>query len=331
MENRQWILAQRPKGAFDNQCVALQASPLPVLGDGQFLVKNKYLSCDPTQLMWMQADTYVPAIELEAVIRSLGIGEVVESRHPDYSPGDIVHGLVGWQEYAIVDDKALFPTSIVPTSVDPLAALSVFGLTGLTAYYGMHELGNPQAGQTVLVSGAAGATGSVAAQIARIRGAKVIALAGSKEKCAWLKDKGRVDVALNYREIDLHQQLKELAPSGVDLFFDNVGGKILDATLMNLALGGKILLCGSIATYENPNDAKISNTMQLVIRRGTMQGFLVSDFLGRMEQGVQQLAQWVQAGLIHYEVDVQQGFEDVPKHYGRIFKGLNLGKQIIAL
>ena len=252
--NRRWLLAARPNGIVGREDFEWDEVPIPVIGDGEFLVRNLWLSCDPAQRAWMEIDTYIPALPLGEVMASGAAGEVVESKHPDFAPGDLVSGVFGWQEFAVSDAEGfgggLLPQLKIPPGVDVPTALSLFGITGLTAYFGLLEVGQVKPGETVLVSGAAGAVGSIVCQIARLRGCRVIGLAGSARKCGWLSDELGVDATIDYKAGDLDRRLAELLPDGIDVFFDNVGGEILDAALARLALGARAVVCGALSGYS---------------------------------------------------------------------------------
>jgi len=247
-----------------------------------------------------------------------------------------VTGTQGWQEYAVVDfaKPSMFNSaSKLPKGATPEQALSIFGITGLTAYFGLLDVGQPREGDVVLVSGAAGATGSVAAQIARIKGAsKVVGIAGGPEKCRWLVEKARLDAAIDYKNEDVRARIREECPKGVDVFFDNVGGDILDAALVNMAQKGRIVMCGGISGYndETPSPGP-KNIMELVIRRCRMEGFIVIDYLSRSAEAVADLAKWAADGELIAEVDVQEGIENAPACLVRLFEGRNLGKQLCRL
>jgi NADPH-dependent curcumin reductase CurA len=331
--NRQWRLAQRPAGMVDEQCFQWEEEPAPEPArDGEILVRNLVLSLDPTQRGWMARDTYMPAVKIGEVMRSGAAGRVVASRSPDYAEGDLVTGMFGWQDYALVRiDGPVRPTKI-PPGVPIELAMSTLGLTGLTAYFGVLDVGRPKKGETFVVSGAAGATGSVAGQIARIQGCRVVGIAGGKAKCDWLVKEARFDAAIDYKSEDVAARLRALCPNGIDVYFDNVGGPILDAALAHLAMHGRIVICGAIAQY---NDAELppgpKNYMSLLLKRGRMEGFLVLDYLPRALEAVMQLFQWVQAGEIKDKVDVMQGLENAPRALRRLFTGENLGKQLLRI
>ena len=250
--NRQWILVRRPSGPITDDCFELRESPVPEPADGQFLVQNEYLSCDPAQRGWMAVDTYIPKIPLGEVVRARGVGKVVASRHPDFAVGDLVQGSFGWQEYCVSDAGGLSGTRRLSPDLPLDLALSVFGSTGITAYFGMIEVARVKEGDVVLVSGAAGATGSIAAQIARVKGARVIGIAGGPRKKEFLLKVLKLDGAIDYKNEDVDVRIAELAPKGLDIYFDNVGGKILEAAIAHLALGARIALCGAISGYRGP-------------------------------------------------------------------------------
>jgi NADPH-dependent curcumin reductase CurA len=330
MKNRQWLLARRPQGAIQDSDFNYVETEVPTLGESEVLVRNLLLSCDPTQRGWIARDTYLPAVKIGEVVRSIGAGRVVASNNPDFSVGDIVSGLTGWQDYVAMNPKGWL--NKLPPGAPLEVAMSVLGLTGLTAYFGLIEVGRPVAGETVVVSGAAGATGSVVGQIAKIKGCHVVGLAGGAEKCRWLTEEAGFDAAVDYKSADVQARLKELCPKGIDIFFDNVGGDILDAALANLAMRGRVVLCGGIANYnavESPPGPK--NYLNLIVCRGRMEGFLVSDYMSRAAEAVGALAGWVQAGKLKNKVDVQQGLENAPATLRRLFEGRNEGKQLLRV
>jgi NADPH-dependent curcumin reductase CurA len=330
--NRQWRLAERPTGMVEAKHFRWTSEPVPEPADGQILVRNLLLSCDPTQRAWLARETYMPAIGIGEVVRSAAAGRVVASRSPAYAEGDLVVGLFGWQDYALARaDGPMPPTKLLP-GVPIELQMSVLGFTGITGYFGMLDVGRPKAGETVVVSGAAGATGSIAAQVARIHGCRTIGIAGGKEKCAWLTRDARLDAAIDYKAEDVGARLRELCPNGIDVYFDNVGGDILDLALARLALHGRVVLCGAIATYS---DAEVrpgpKNYMNLVVKRGRMEGFLVSDYLARAPEAVMQLFTWLNEGKLVYQVDVEHGLENAPRALRRLFVGENKGKQLVAI
>ena len=325
---RRITLAKRPGGEVAADCFAGDEVDVPTPGPGEVLAEVGWLSIDPTIRGWMAMDTYLPAIEIGAEIRSGGLATVIESNNDDIPVGTTLFGMTGWQEYVIMDGS----NQVVPEGIDPTAALSVFGVTGMTAYFGLLDVGRPVEGETVLVSGAAGATGSVVGQIAKIKGCRVVGIAGSDEKCAWLTDELGFDAAINYKTEDVAQAIGAACPDGVDVFFDNVGGDILEAAIGNIALRGRIVLCGAIAQYndETPRPGP-SNLSLLISMRGRMEGFIILDFLHRADEAIADLATWVMNGDIKYAVDVVEGLENAPLAMDRLFTGANTGKVMVKL
>jgi NADPH-dependent curcumin reductase CurA len=331
-KNRQWLLARRPEGLIAAEDFRLAEAPAPEPSDGEALVRNLYLSIDPTQRGWMAGDTYLPAVKIGEVMRSFAVGQVVESRHPAFRPGQMVQGLFGWQDYAIARPGTSSSPTPVPAGIPVETAMSVLGLTGITAYFGLLEVGRPKPGETVVVSGAAGATGSAAAQIAKISGCRVIGIAGGAEKCRYLVDDLGLDGAVDYKSENVGKRLRELCPSGVDVFFDNVGGPALDAVLAQLALRGRIVLCGGIAQYNDSSPTPgPSNYLALVMKRGRMEGFIVLDYLSRAGEAVAALSGWLREGRLKDRVDVVDGLENAPAALQRLFAGKNRGKQLVKV
>jgi NADPH-dependent curcumin reductase CurA len=331
--NRRLVLAQRPSGMVDSSTVRLEDEPVPEPGPGQALVRIRYLSIDPTIRTWMNdAAGYLPPIAIGAVIRSAGIAEVVATNSDRFREGDLVFGMTGWQDYTIAGKEA-GDFQVLPAGIDPPSALNVFGITGLTAYFGLLDVGRVKAGDTVAVSGAAGATGSMVGQIARILGAaKVIGIAGSDAKCDWVVDELAFDAAVNYRTDDVKARLKELCPNGIDLYFDNVGGELLDICLGQLALRGRVVLCGAISTYNSKKRATgPANYRNLITRRGRMEGFIILDYADRYPEAQLQLATWIAEGRISHREHIVDGLERAPEALNLLFTGGNTGKVIVRL
>jgi NADPH-dependent curcumin reductase CurA len=331
--NRRLVLAQRPSAMIDESTVRLEEAPIPEPGPGQALVRVRYLSIDPTIRTWMN-DTvgYLPPIAIGAVIRSAGVGDVVASRTEDFAVGEQVFAMLGWQDYALIGEGGA-SAQILPPGIDPATALNIFGITGMTAYFGLLDVGRIQKGDTVVVSGAAGATGSVVGQIARIEGAaKVVGMAGTDEKCAWLVDELGFDAAINYRTDDVKARLRDLCPGGVDLYFDNVGGELLDICLGQLALRGRVVLCGAISTYNNRERAAGPSTYRnLITKRGRMEGFLILDYSARFPEAQVAIATWVAEGRIQHKEHIVDGLERAPEALNLLFTGGNTGKVVVRL
>ena len=332
--NRQWLLASRPQGMVTESNFQYHEASVPELEDGQFLVRNCYIAFEPAMRGWMDdRPSYIPPIQVGEVMRAVTTGQVVASKHPDYQPGDCVQGGFGWQEYAVTTGKGgLMPASKIPAGASLTAPLGVLGITGLTAYFGLLDLGQPKGGETCVVSGAAGATGSIAGQIARIKGCRVIGIAGGPDKCAWLTDAARFDSAINYKSEDVAARLRELCPDGIHIFFDNVGGEILDAVLAQIAMKARIVLCGGISRY---NDEELQpgpkNYFNLILQRARMEGFILVDYYRRFAEGVQELSGWLDSGQLVHQEDIQEGFANAPRTFLRLFEGKNLGKQLLKI
>jgi NADPH-dependent curcumin reductase CurA len=331
-KNRQWILNARPAGRLTGEEFRWNEAPIPQPSDGQVLVRTLLLSVDPAQRIWMSRDSYEPAVPLGDVMQSFVVGQVIESRHPDFKRGDLVRGEFGWQDYAVTDGKSFGGMQKVPPGIPPNLALGLFGLNGLTAYIGMAEVGKINAGETVVVSGAAGATGSVAGQIAKLKGCRVIGTAGGKEKCDWLVEEAHFDAAINYKNEDVGTRLSELCPNGIDVFFDNVGGEVLNEVLARINLHARIVLCGSIsksdAATPQPGPANYSN---LVARRARMEGFTGLDYPTRVPEAFEALGRWQRDGSLVHKEDVAYGLENAPKALLRLFSGENFGKQLVKV
>jgi NADPH-dependent curcumin reductase CurA len=331
--NRRLVLAARPSGMVDDTTVRLEEEAVPDPGPEGALVRVRYLSIDPTIRTWMNdAPGYLPAIGIGDVVRGGGIGEVVGTTSDRYKVGDLVFGMVGWQDYAVADEGA-GAMQVIPAGIDPLVALSVFGITGMTAYFGLIDVGRVAEGDTVVVSGAAGATGSVVGQLARINGAgRVVGIAGTEEKCRWLTDELGFDAAVNYRTENVGARLRAVCPGGIDLYFDNVGGEILDICLGQLALRGRVVLCGAISTYNETGPTKgPGNYRNLIVIRGRMEGFLILDYLDRFPEAQMAMAGWVGEGKIKHSEHVVEGLAEAPEALNLLFTGGNTGKVIVRV
>ncbi len=325
-------LAKRPKGKPVSEDFRFVDVPMPELDKGEILVKTLYLSVDPYMRGRMvDAKSYVEPFKLDEVISGGVVGEVVESKSDKFSKGDIVTGMLGWQEYSAASDKEV--RKVDPSLAPVTTALGILGLTGLTAYFGMLDIGNPKEGETVVVSGAAGAVGSVAGQIARIKGARVVGIAGSDEKTGYLLTELGFDAAINYKTTEyLHEALKEACPDGVDVYFDNVGGEISDAVLNTLNKHARIPVCGAISSYNAVGEDLGPRVQSKLIKSSAlMKGFIVGDYSSQFLDGAQQLAEWLKSGKLKYEETIIEGFENIPQAFIGLFEGKNLGKQLVKV
>ena len=332
-QNRRLVLAQRPSGLVDDETTRLETEPVPDLGDGEALVKVRYLSIDPTIRTWMDdVPSYLPPIQIGEVIRSGGVGEVIESRTDAYTPGQLLFGMTGWQDYVIIDtaERAM---QVLPEGISPGIAIGILGVTGMTAYFGLIDVGQVKDGDVVVISGAAGATGSAAGQIAKIKGAKkVVGIAGGAEKCAYFVDELGFDAAIDYKNEKVAARLRETCPDGIELYFDNVGGSILNDCLANLALRGRVVLCGAISTYNSDGAPPgPSNYLSLLVRRGRMEGFIIIDYLDRFPAAQLEMAGWIVEGKIKSSEHIVEGLENAPDALNLLFSGGNTGKVIVAL
>jgi NADPH-dependent curcumin reductase CurA len=290
-KNRQWILNARPAGKLTGEEFRWNETSIPHPSDGQVLVRNLRLSVDPAQRTWMIRDSYKPKVPLGEVMQSFAFGQVLESRHPEIKRGDFVRGEFGWQDYAATDEKAFGGIQKLPPGVPPNLALGLIGLNGVTAYFGITDIGQIKAGETVVVSSAAGATGSVAGQIAKINGCRVIGTAGSKEKCYWLVKEAHFDAAIDYKTEDIGARRSELGPNGIDVLFDNVGGTVLNEVLARINLKARIALCGSISRSK-PSEPGPANYFNLTAKRGRMEGFTGLDYGPRFPKAFEALGRW---------------------------------------
>jgi NADPH-dependent curcumin reductase CurA len=328
--NRQILLRRRPTGLVQPGDTELVSAPAPVPGDGEALLRTTYVGMDASVRTWLDGQPgYLPPVELGEVIRAAGIGEVVESRCGAYAVGDVITTLTGFQDYSIIRDD-LFSTPVVGMT-DQLAVMSIYGPTGATAYFGMTGVGKPAPGETVVVSAAAGATGSVAGQIARIAGARVVGIAGGPEKCRAVVEDFGFDACIDYKGTDVAAALKEHCPKGVDVYFDNVGGPILDAVLGRLAAKARVVLCGVISSYLTGEHPGPSNYVNLLARTALMQGFNALDEWGRFDEAFAALRGWEQDGLLAHRETVFKGIESCVDALNGLFTGANIGKMLVEV
>jgi NADPH-dependent curcumin reductase len=329
--NRQLRLQSRPKGLLAPGDLQLAEAPVPELKDGQALARVKYLSIDPTMRVWMAVDTYLPAVAIGEVMRAFGFAEIVESRHPDLKKGDRVTGLTGLQNYVVIDDSGKRHFQKVPKIplVSDTVFLGVLGINGLTAFFGI-EIAQAKEGETLVVSAAAGATGSIAGQIGKIQGCRVVGIAGTDEKCSWLtKDLG-FDAAINYKRADWKEKLAAATPNGIDIDFENVGGEIMQEVLSRMNLHGRVVVCGFISGYtkEDPNLVSLGT---VIVKRLHIQGFLILDYASRFMEAATQLGQWKMFGKLKDRETIVEGLERAPDAINMLFTGGNIGKLIVKV
>ena len=330
--NHQFKLAARPDGMVKREDFDYVEDAVPEPGDGEVLIENEYISLDPAMRGWMnEGRSYVPPVQIGEVMRAGTVGRVVKSNNPDFAEGDHVTGILGVQEYAVSDGGGLFK---VDPDMAPLPTfLGTLGMTGLTAYFGLLDVGEMKEGETVVVSGAAGAVGMVVGQIAKIKGAgRVVGTAGGPEKCAFVTDELGFDACIDYKNEDVRKALKEHTPDRVDVYFDNVGGDILDTALARLAMHGRVVLCGAISQYNATDGMKgPSNYMSLLVNRGRMEGFLVFDFAKRYGEAAREMAGWLKEGKLKTREEVVRGLEAFPDALQKLFRGENTGKLVLGV
>ena len=350
LQNRRMVLTSRPVWTVDRTDFTVDEQPVQAPQPGQVLVKVIWLAFDPAMRGWMNdGPSYAPPVPLGDVMRGHAVGQVVASGDAAFPEGTLVHGNFGWQQYALcrtadgtvgtlehIHGNAgdLPAARKVPAGIEPTAVLGALGTTGLTAYFGMLELGRPKPGDVVLVSGAAGATGSVAGQIARLAGATTIGIAGGPEKTRWLTEVARFDAAIDYKSQNLKQAISDLAPAGVDLFYDNVAGRVLEAGISNIAQRGTVVLCGGISSgYSNEATAYgPTNLSTITVRSARMLGFIVTDFLDQFGAAADRLTTWIRNGDLRWADDIEKGdIEDATAVLNRLFDGKNFGKQLLQI
>ena len=329
--NRQFRLAARPVGLPKNTDWELTTEPVPEPGEGEVLVQLQFISLDPAMRGWMNdVRSYLPPVKIGEVMRAGGAGRVVKSSYPGLQPGDHVIGTFGVQEYAVV--KGEHATKVDVSHVPLASYVGALGMTGMTAYFGLLEVGAAKPGNTVVVSGAAGAVGSVVGQVAKNVGCRVIGIAGGPEKCRFVVEELGFDACIDYKADNVAKKLRELCPKGLDVYFDNVGGDILDAALANLAMHARVVICGAISQYNSTGGVKgPSNYMNLLVMRSRMEGFLVFDFAARFPEGVKAMAGWMREGKLVSREDIVNGFESFPATFLKLFSGDNTGKLLLGV
>ena len=328
--NHQFRLASRPVGMCERSNWSYTEEAVRQPGDNEVLVKSLYLSLDPAMRGWMnEGKSYIPPVQIGEVMRAGGVGRVLSSNHPAFKEGDHVYGTLGIQEYATLDGKTL---TRLEARADQLPVyLGTLGMPGMTAYFGLLDIGKPKAGETVVVSGAAGAVGTVVGQIARIKGCRVVGIAGGKEKCDYLVRELGFDAAIDYKSDDVKKALRQHCPKGVDVYFDNVGGEILDIVLTQLARHARIVICGAISQYNSTSVKGPSNYLSLLVNRAMMQGMVVFDYTQRFPEAMREMAGWMAAGQLKSREQIVSGIETFPETLLKLFKGENTGKLVLQV
>jgi NADPH-dependent curcumin reductase CurA len=330
--NRQFLLARRPEGLPQRSDFERIDTDVPKAGEGEVVVRNLYISLDPAIRGWIdEGETYREASPLGAPVHAVTIGRVVESRHPAHEVGNLASGITGWADYV-----ALPGDLVAPLPADPGLPLSqllgVMGPPGFTSYFGLLDIGKPVAGETVLVSAAAGAVGSIVGQIAKFKGCRAVGIAGSEEKCAWICDELGFDAAINYKTSqDLRADIAKACPGGVDIYFDNVGGPILEAALDSLNVGARVPLCGMISGYNAENALPIHNVWRLLVKRARLEGFIISDYAARFPEAMAEMGPWLMEGKLKHREHVVDGFDALPDAFQLLFKGENQGKLVVKV
>ncbi len=330
--NKQLKFVKRPTGEADASTWILETNPIPELQDGEILVKQHYVSLDPAMRGWMNdSKSYIEPMAIGSVMRAGAVGQVLAvNNNPNFKVGDYVAGFGGVQQYAVSDGKNL--RKIDPTLAPLPTYLSTLGMTGMTAFFGILEVGKIKEGDIVLVSGAAGAVGSVVGQIAKIKGCKVIGIAGGADKCKYLLEELGFNGAIDYKSEDVRKRLKEECPEGIDVYFDNVGGEILDIALSKLRLHAKIVICGAISQYNNKTAVKgPSNYLSLLVNRATMQGMVVFDYAAKYGEAAKTMGAWMAQGKLKSKEAIFEGIENFPQTYQRLFTGEKLGKLVLKV
>jgi NADPH-dependent curcumin reductase len=329
--NRQWILRNRPRALIAPGDLELVESPVPALNDGQALARVRYLSIDPTMRVWMAVDSYMPAVAIGDVMRAFGLAEVIDSRSTRFKKGDKVVGLTGLKDFVLIDGNAHHGFQKVPPVpfLSDTAFLGVLGVTGLTAFFGM-EIAAPKKGETLVVSAAAGATGSIAGQIGKLNGCRVVGIAGGAEKCRWVTEELGFDAAVDYKQTNWKEQLAAATPRGIDIDFENVGGEIMQEVLNRMNNFGRVVLCGLISGYTK-GDPGMASFAQALVKRLRVQGFIVIDFVERFTEAATQLGKWKMFGKLKDRETLVEGLEQAPDAINMLFTGANIGKTIVKV
>lgn len=329
--NKQLLFVKRPLGKPDSDTWKVVNNPIPTVEEGQILIKQHYISLDPAMRGWMNnAKSYIAPMELGSVMRAGSVGEIIASKNDKFQVGDFVAGTGGVQQYTATDGKGYY-------TVDPKLAplptyIGTLGMPGMTAYFGITEVGKIKEGDVVLVSGAAGAVGSIVGQVAKIKGCTVVGIAGGKEKCDYVVNELGFDACIDYKNENVASRFKEECPKGIDVYFDNVGGDILDIALSRLKMHARIVICGAISQYNNKTAIKgPSNYLALLVSRATMQGMVVFDYADRYKEGAMQLGQWMAEGKLKSREAIYEGIENFPQTFDRLFSGDKLGKLVLKV
>lgn len=330
MKNIKAALVARPEGMVKQSDFEIKTEDIKEITDGEILIAVKYLSLDPALRGWMnEGTTYIKGVELGAVMRCFGAGEIIASKHADFKVGDHVSGLLGAQQYCISDGKGLAPCDL---ALGPLTwHLGILGMPGMTAYFGLLEKGKPQSGETVFISGAAGIVGSTVGQIAKIKGCRVVGTAGTADKCKYLVEECGFDAAINYKEEDVSASIKKHCPDGVHVFYDNVGGPLLDTVLANLGKGARVVICGAISQYNKNPIYGPSNYMKIVTARGYLTGVIVFDYLKEYPRAVKDISGWMNEGKMKTKEHIVSGIEKFPSALEMLFTGKNFGKLLLEV
>ncbi len=328
--NKQILLVNRPEGMVADSDFTLVESPIPTITSDEILIKNEYISLDPAMRGWMnEGTTYIKGVGINEPMRAFTAGIIVQSNNANFAVGDAVQGLFTAQQYVVSDGKNISKLDTKNTSLSWY--LGILGMPGLTAYFGLLDKGQPKEGDVVLVSGAAGMVGSLVGQIAKIKGCKVIGIAGGKDKCNYVKTQLKFDAVIDYKNDNIAKKIKELAPNGVNIYFDNVGGEILDAAMLNLALGARVVICGAISQYNDAQFNGLKNYMKLVSARATMSGIIVFDYFPRANEAFKDLSTWLAEGKIIYKEHIVEGLENFPETLRMLFTGENYGKLLLKI
>lgn len=336
-KNKRLVLAARPTGLIKNSDLRMEEQPIPALSDGECLIQTLYLSLAPIMKFYMLDGAGVEApLQLGDLMRGRGVGRVIQSRNDSFVEGDVVQGKFGWQEYVISDckaDKMLY--KVDDHNISPSTALGVLGMTGCTSYFGLYDVGELKSGESVLVSAAAGGVGSAVGSLAKIKNAHVVGLSSTDEKCALLTNKLNYDAAINYKTQDLSARIKTLFPNGIDVYFDNVGGPILDTALEHLNQYARVVCCGRISTYNDnglrSQEYRLKNWHMIGATRSKMKGFFIYDYASRFDEAKTKMSQWIHEGKLAYLEDIQEGLESMPSALNRLFEGKNVGKQLVKI